>query len=479
MRVDEKTIEQIVSQVLSQINGQADRESPTPQPTSAHLSPPATDTDLLRWHGVFPTVDDAVNAARTAQEMLMELGVDKRKEIIAAWRKVASENAEYLARLCVEETKIGRYEHKIEKNRVAAEKSPGVEFLEASLAMGDAGVSIDDCAPFGVICAVTPVTNPTSTVINNGIIMVAGGNAVVFAPHPTAKRCTLKTMALMNDAAASVGGPRNLLTTVAEPTIRTAQAMMKHRGVNLICATGGKAVVREALNSGKRAVCAGPGNPPAVVDETADLRKAARDIVAGASFDNDLLCIGEKAVVVVDSVADELVRHLKREGAYEVVGMDAQRLANSVFVKGEMNRHWVGQDAAVILRDVGVHAPDDTKVALLEVERGHTLLVEEQLMPILPLCRVRNFDEAMDVALEIDGGRRHTFVIHSKDITRIMRLRRAANCTVFVANGPSFASEGVEGEGFLAMSLAGATGEGFTSPRTFVRYRRFAIAGLR
>jgi len=479
MRVDEKTIEQIVSQVLSQINGQANRESPTPQPPSAPLSPPATDTDLLRWHGVFPTVDDAVNAARTAQEMLMELGIDKRKEIIAAWRKVASENAEYLARLCVEETKIGRYEHKIEKNRVAAEKSPGVEFLEASLATGDAGMSMDDCAPFGVICAVTPVTNPTSTIINNAIIMVAGGNAVVFAPHPTAKRCTLMTMALMNDAAASVGGPRNLLCSVAEPTIRTAQEMMKHRGVNLICATGGKAVVREALNSGKRAVCAGPGNPPAVVDETADLRQAARDIVAGASFDNNLLCIGEKAVVVVDSVADELIRHLKHEGAYEVVGMDAQRLANAVFVKGEMNRHWVGKDAAVILRDIGVHAPDDTKVALLEVERGHALLVEEQLMPILPLCRVRNFDEAMEVALEIDGGRRHTFVIHSKDITRILRLRRAADCTVFVANGPSFASEGVEGEGFLAMSLAGATGEGFTSPRTFVRYRRFAIAGLR
>ncbi|MCS6862346.1 MAG: aldehyde dehydrogenase family protein, partial [Abditibacteriales bacterium] len=266
MRVDEKTIEQIVAQVLAQIDGQANREAPTPQPSpppAAPRSQPTTDRELLRLHGVFPTVDEAVSAARTAQGMLMELGVDKRKEIIAAWRKAALDNAERLARLCVEETKIGRWEHKIEKNRVAAEKSPGVEFLEAPLALGDAGMSIDDYAPFGVICAVTPVTNPTSTVINNAIIMVAGGNAVVFAPHPTAKRCSLETMALLNDAAVSVGGPRNLLTAVAEPTIRTAQQMMKHRDVDLICATGGKAVVREALNSGKRAVCAGPGNPPA------------------------------------------------------------------------------------------------------------------------------------------------------------------------------------------------------------------------
>jgi propionaldehyde dehydrogenase len=424
-------------------------------------------------------VDEAVAAAQTAQRMLAELGMDKRKDIIAAMRKVAIENAESLARLCVEETKIGRYEHKVMKNLGAAEKSPGVEFLESSLATGDAGVSIDDYAPFGVICALTPVTNPTSTIINNGIIMIAGGNAVVFAPHPTAKQCSQATMALLNDAAVSVGGPRNLLCSVAEPTIRTAQEMMKHRSVNLICATGGKAVVREALNSGKRAVCAGPGNPPAVVDETANVAKAARDIVAGASFDNDLLCIGEKAVVVVDSVADDLIRELKREGAYLVEGADAHRLANAVFVNGAMNPQFVGKDAAVILREVGVHAPADTKVAALEVERGHMLLVEEQLMPVLPICRVRNFDEAMEVALEIDGDRRHTFVIHSKDITRITRFRRAANCTVFVANGPSYASEGVEGEGFLAMSLAGATGEGFTSPRTFVRYRRFAIAGLK
>jgi propionaldehyde dehydrogenase len=285
------------------------------------------------------------------------------------------------------------------------------------------------------------------------------------------------TMSLLNDAIAACCGLRNLFTGVANPTLESAQAIMKHNAVRLINATGGPAVVKAALAVGKKAVCAGPGNPPALVDETCDLERAATSIVNGASFDNNLLCIGEKIVVAVDSIADQLIEKMREAGAHLVTGSAAQKLVDYVIPNGHVAKEPIGQDAGKILAKIGVNAPRDTKIALLELPADHPLVVEEQLMPVVPLVRARDFRQAVEFALKAEGGRGHTLVIHSKDINRITALRNAYPCTVFVANGSSAAADGVGGEGFVAMSLAGHTGEGFTSPATFVKRKRAAFAG--
>ncbi|MDQ3813897.1 MAG: aldehyde dehydrogenase, partial [Armatimonadota bacterium] len=434
-------------------------------------------SELRGLHGIFETVEEAVSAAREAQREWVRLPLETRKACIEAMRQAGRDNARRLAEMTVEETGLGRVADKELKNRLCADKTPGFEMLPVQMFTGDNGLTIEDYFPYGVICGITPVTNPTSGLINNAIIFAVAGNSAVFCPHPSAKKCTMTTMALLNDAVVSQGGPRNLFTGVANPTLETAEAIMKHPVIRLINATGGPAVVKAALAVGKKAVCAGPGNPPAIVDETADIDNAARSIVNGASFDNNLLCIGEKAAVVVEEVADKLIDAMKRAGAYLVQGDDARRLADYVVRKGHINKEPIGWDAARILRRIGINAPDDTKIALLELPADHDLVVEEQLMPVVPLVRARDFREALEAALRAEGGRGHTLVIHSKDISRITAVRNAYQCTVFVANGSSAAAEGVGGEGYIAMSLAGHTGEGFTSPATFVKRRRAAFAG--
>jgi propionaldehyde dehydrogenase len=448
-----------------------------PQNRPSNARPQGSPSELMGLHGVYGTVEEAVSAAQTAQRSWVRLPLEKRKQCIEAMRQAGLANARRLAEMAVEETGLGRVDDKEVKNQLCSTRTPGFEMLPLQTFIGDNGLTIEDYFPYGVVCGITPVTNPTSGTINNLIIFAVAGNSAVICPHPSAKKCTMTTMALMNDAVAGAGGPRNMFTGVAEPTLETAEAIMKHNVVRLINATGGPAVVKAALGVGKKAVCAGPGNPPAIVDETADLDNAARSIVGGASFDNNLLCIGEKATIVVQEKADALIAAMKAAGAFLVQGDDARKLAEYVVKDGHINKEPIGWDAARILQRIGINAPADTKVALLEVPADHDLIVEEQLMPVMPLVRARDFAQALEIALKAEGGRGHTLVIHSKDIMRITAVRNAYQCTVFVANGPSSAAVGVGGEGFVAMSLAGHTGEGFTSPATFVKRRRAAFAG--
>lgn len=478
MQLDEQTIRQVVARVVAGLPAAEGATGPNEAGPSASSSP-----GLSGLHGVFATVDEAVSAAREAQCALVKSGLECRGRLLDAMRSTALTHAEALARLAVAETGIGRYEHKVLKNQMAASKSPGAEDLPIDSQSGTAGLTVVDGLPFGVICAIAPITNPTSTIINNGIIMLAAGNTVMFCPHPNTARCTLMTMSLLNDAIVQAGGPRNCMTAVAQPTIRTAQEAMAHRGTSLIVATGGPAVVRAALEQRKRAICAGPGNPPVLVDETADLRNAARSIVAGCGFDNNLPCIGEKSVAVVEGVAGDLIRELKREGGFEVQGSEAMRLAQLIMKRGasgkhEMNRDLIGKNASVILRAAGISAPEDIPIAFFETGRDDPCVIEEQLMPILPIVRVRNFEDACAVVVSAEGGRGHTVIIHSQDMGRVTALRARVPCTVFVVNGPSYAGDGVEGEGHLAMTVAGYTGEGFTRPRTFLKERRTAVGNF-
>jgi aldehyde dehydrogenase len=434
--------------------------------------------------GIHATIDDAVAAAHRAFQAFGDHGLAARKTVIEAVRQSMLDHAEQLARMAHRETGIGRYDDKVIKNRLVTTKAPGPEDLEVQAVSGDNGMMVTEWAPFGVVAAISPVTNPTSTVINNTISIVSAGNAVVFNAHPSAKASSAETIRLINRAIVGAGGPADLVTGVAVPTIDSARALMNHPGIRVLLVTGGPGVVREALKTDKRAITAGPGNPPAVVDQTADIERAARDIVRGASFDNNLVCIDEKVVLAVDTIADRLLRSMSQNGAYLLKEHEMKRLERVIFKEmgapgkpGVMNPAWIGKDASVILAEIGVQADPEPRLLVADVPREHSLAWTEQMMPVLPVVRVGNVDTAIDLAVRMEHGFRHTASIHSTNVETITRMARAMNCSIFVANGPNLGGLGADGEGFTSFSIASPTGDGLTRPRTFSRERRVTVVG--
>jgi len=471
MELTETAVRDLVSQVLAGLDGSAPAASGAATGAAAGL-------------GIFPDTDGAVRAARKAHKDLMALGLETRRRMVAALREAVLANLSTLARMAVEETGMGRVEDKEAKNRVAATKTPGPEDLESTSFSDDSGLTVVERAPYGVIGSITPSTNPTETVIHNGISMVSGGNTVVFNAHPAARKVSCHVVSLLNEAMMKAGGPPNVLCTVAQPTIQSAQALFDHPDVNLLVVTGGPAVVRTAMRSAKKTIAAGPGNPPCVVDETADLAKAGRDIVAGAGFDNNIICIDEKEILAVASIADRLLAELARSGAYILTREQAEKVTRLVVAEpggpgreGAPNKAFVGKDACLIGRAAGIEVPESARILLFEADSRHPLVWTEQLMPVIPLVRVGNVEEAIDLAVECEHGYRHTAVMHSRNVESLSRMARAMNCSVFVKNGSAFNGLGCGGAGFTSWTIASPTGEGLTRARTFTRERRCALIG--
>jgi aldehyde dehydrogenase len=480
--IEEARIEAIIEQVMSELRqGERVRQGPLPQAPESSQAP-APLPALRHADNLFPDVDSAVEAARQAFTRLHDLPLAIREDMISHIRRIMRENAQLLAREAVEETGMGRYEDKVQKNLLNANKAPGTEMLTPMAWSGDGGLTVVERAPYGIIGSIIPSTNPTSTVICNSISMIAAGNAVVFNAHPGARRCSNLAIQLVNEAVVEAGGPANLAVGVSDPTIESAQAVMQHADVRLLTVTGGIGVVREAMKSGKRAICAGPGNPPVVVDETADVEQAGRDIVRGASFDNNIVCTDEKEVFAVDGIADELKRAMCRHGAYEIDRTQLDQLMRSIFTEiplpgrhGTMNKDFIGKNASVLLSEIGIHVGDEIRLVLVDVPQDHPLIYSEQMMPIMPLARVRNADEGIDLAKKAEHGFRHTAVMYSKNLDNLSRMARVMDCSIFVKNGPSLAGLGYGGEGFCAFTIASPTGEGITNPLSFSRIRRCTL----
>jgi len=471
---DEQRIQAIVQQMMVELKQQRGEATGQVPPTPAAGQAGAD--------GVFPDLDAAIAAARAAFCQINALPLARRDAIIAQMRQAAREHAQVLAHEAWQETGMGRYEDKIEKNLLVAEKTPGTEDLRPIVYTGDHGLTLVERAPYGVIGAITPSTNPTSTIICNSIGMVAAGNAVVFNCHPGAKAVSVHTVQILNQAIVRAGGPHNLITTVPEPTVESAQRMMKHPGIDLLVVTGGPGVVQVAMNSGKKAICAGPGNPPTVVDETADIEQAAADIIKGASFDNNLVCILEKEIIAVDAVADQLKAAMQKRGVVELTRYQMDRLLKVILAEdhgpgkhGVINKQFVGQNPSVILREIGMTVGDDVRLAIAEVPHDHQLVWTEQLMPIMPLVRVSTTDEAIDLAKAVEQGMGHTATMHSKHLDHLSRMAREMNTSIFVKNGPSLAGLGFGGEGYTSFSIASPTGEGLTSAKDFSRVRRCVL----
>ena len=480
--MDDDRINRIVQEVMAELRqGDRVRHGSSPEPLAAP-GPPPPGRPLRAGGGLFPDVESAVAAAHHAYAQLQDLPLSVREAMIAHVRRTCRENAQVLAHEAWQETGMGRYEDKIQKNLLNANKVPGTEILSATAWTGDDGLTLLEYAAYGVIGAIIPSTNPTSSVICNAIGMVAAGNAVVFNAHPGARACSNHTVQLINEAIIEAGGPPNLVCGLAEPTIETAQQIMRHPRVNLLAVTGGGAVVRAALGSGKRAICAGPGNPPVVVDETADLDQAGRDIVRGASFDNNIICIDEKEIFAVASIADDLKRAMSKHGAYEINSWQLNRLMKSIFAEtptagrhGVMNKKFIGKNANVLLKEIGIDAGDEVRLVVAEVEPDHPLVMTEQMMPIIPLVRVRDANEGIDLSVRSEHGFRHTAVMHSKNLDNLSRMAREMDCSVFVKNAPSYAGVGYGGEGFCSFTIASPTGEGVTNPISFSRIRRCVL----
>ncbi len=482
MLLHERHLEQIVERVVSRLTEEGvGRSAGRVVANRTHEGASLRDVPHL---GVFRDIESAVAAAQSASRELSRLPLARRDEIVGAMRRTALDHLELLAGTAREETGMGRVEDKVEKNRLVAEKTPGVEALATAATTGDLGITLDARAPYGVIGAIIPSTNPTETVINNGIGMFAAGNAVVFNPHPAAARCSLAIMSMLNRAIAEGGGPEHSFVAVEEPTIDTATAIMRDRDVPFLAVTGSEGVVAAAMQSGKKVVAAGPGNPPAVVDESADISKAARDILAGGSLDNNIICIAEKVTVVVEAVARQLVEEMGRAGAYCASANQIRQLQNVLFAREpEPGRHtpvrreFVGRDARVLLEAIGTRVDGDPRLILCEVSPDHPFAWTEMLMPVMPIVRVRDVGEAIDYAVAVEGGNRHTASMHSRNIDVLTEMGRRIGCSVYVKNGPNYAGLGLGGEGITSFTIASRTGDGLTTARTFSRAQRCALVG--
>lgn len=478
MMLTDEQLRQITDEIVRELigkSGKGNSEDVKPQIKANNTPGKAS----CRW--LCDTVDEAVQNAKVSQENLIEMTLMQRGELIAAMRKAGEENAEYLAELAHKETGYGRVADKIKKNLLAAKYTPGIEDIQTQAYTGDNGLTLVERAPYGVIGSMTPSTNPTATVINNSLSMIAAGNAVVFNPHPSAKHASQEAMRILNEAIVAAGGPPALITTVKEPTPQTGLEIMEHIDIPLLSVTGGEAVVKVAMKSGKKVIAAGPGNPPVIVDDTADIAEAAKKIVDGASFDNNVLCVAEKEVFAFAGIADALMAEMQKNGAYRISGDDIDKVVNTVLIKKDdhyvINRKYVGKDASVILRDSGVSFTGNPRLIIAEVDKYHPFIMVEMLMPVLGIARVYSFEEAVEEACRAEQNCRHSAMIHSTNVHNMSIAARRLNTTIFVKNAPSYSGLGFGGEGFPTLTIATPTGEGLTSARSFTRQRRCVLYG--
>jgi acyl-CoA reductase-like NAD-dependent aldehyde dehydrogenase len=475
MKITDNQINAIVDRVVEQLSPA--KEAPPPVEAKRE-EPDIPLSPIDGQRGSFGDIESAIAAADRAFLEFRAVPLAQRKRIIRAIREICLAHLEEISKLAVEETGLGRSEDKEKKNRLAILKTPGVEDLEPAAFSGDDGLTIHERAPYGVIGSITPCTNPSETIICNGIGMVAGGNSVVFNPHPTAKRVSRYTIDLMNRAVISAGGPPNLFTTTLLPTIQSAQALMVHPKIGLLVVTGGPAVVAVAMKSGKRVIAAGPGNPPVVVDDTADLESAARDIVTSASCDNNIICVIEKEIIATRGAAEGLKKSLLQHGAVEIGPYQCRQLEKILLdEQGHPNKKWVGKDVQQILKEIGMDVDPAKRMAVVETGPDHPFAREEMLMPVVPLIRVNDIDAAIDLAYQLEGGCFHTAVIHSKNIDHMHRMAVKMNTSIFVKNGMALAGLGLGGEGPTSFTIASPTGEGLTTARHFTRTRRCVVSG--
>ena len=487
--VNETLIRDVVADVLARLGG---------VPAAAKAAPPqaakadcgcngkglAASPGARGKFGVFADANEACAAAHESFLQLQKGGIAARVKIVEIVKAMAEANAEVWGKLELDETKIGRLDHKIEKLKII-KLVPGVEWLRPDARSGDHGITLEEYTPFGVVGAVTPSTHSIPTLSGNIVNICAAGNAVVFNPHPSAARCAAVAVRAYNEAIFRETGIENIATIIEKPSMESFNTMCKHEAVRILLVTGGPGVVKAAMQTGKRAICAGPGNPPVYVDDTACMKRAAKAIIQGASYDNNLLCIGEKEIFALDSIADKLMEQMSLNGAVRLNNAQLDALTKAAFTitpgqgggcgHAAVNKDFIGKDPIVLARAAGLNLPAGTQLLFAETGADHPFVVEEQMMPFVPITRVKNLEEGVKRSLEAEHGYKHTSIIHSHDLEALTAMGRALDTTLFIKNGPCMAGLGLGGEGYLSFSIATPTGEGVSNPRTFTRVRRCVL----
>ena len=474
MQIQEQVIAEIAKEVVARLRVQMQQPLSFPSPNSSGAG---------GHDGVFSTVDQAANAAFEAQIRVAAMSLDERKRMIDIICRICNDRREELGRMEMEETKVGRLDHKILK-LTNMRFVLGVEAMRSDARSDGTGLCIIEHAPWGVIGMMLPVTHSVPTMASNAINILAAGNTAVFGPHPSGQRVAQYAIQLWNREIERELGVANVVTTAREASIEAAEQIFNHPKIALLCVTGGSAVAKAAAKSGKRVIAGGPGNPPVVVDETADLDRAARCIIDGAAFDNNLLCIGEKEVFVVSSVADAFVQAMRRAGAFQLDSAAIERLTKAAFTfdgggggctRAHVKKDLVGKDVAVLAAAAGVRVPASTELLFGETDEDHPFVQEEQMMPFIPVVRVRDVDAAIAASVNAEHGYRHTAIIHTQNCETATRMARAINTTLFIQNAGSPASLGVGGPGYFSHTIATPTGEGVTTPLTFTRERQMVV----
>ena len=490
--VNETLIRDVVAEVLGRLgnNGATTTTKPSPAPSAPAPksescgcgTKKATSAPALRGKfGVFATADEACEAAQEAFLQLKEKGIAARRKIEEIVKAMAEKNAEQWGKIEFEETKIGRLDHKIAKLGLI-KLVPGVDWLRPDARSGDHGITLEEYTPFGVVGAITPSTHSIPTLSGNIVNIAAAGNTMVFNAHPSAARCAATAVRAYNEAIYRETGIENAVCIIEKPTLDSFNALCKNEFTRLLLVTGGPMVVKAAMQTGKRAICAGPGNPPVFVDDTCCPTRAAKAIISGAAFDNNLLCIGEKQVFVLDQVADKLMQRMSENGAVKLNSSQLEKLTKAAFTitpgqgggcaQAHTNKDYIGKDPSVLAQAAGINLPSGTQLLFGETDAMHPFVQEEQMMPMIPIVRVKSVEEGIERSLQSEHNYKHTAIIHSHDVENITAMARALDTTLFVKNGPSPAGLGLGGEGYLSFSIATPTGEGITNPRTFTRVRR-------
>ncbi len=409
--------------------------------------------------------------------------------VVDAMAAAATANAEKLARMAVEETGYGVVEHKVQKNLFASKR-----VHEAIRGMKTVGVVREDRAqgiveiavPVGVVAAILPSTNPTSTAIYKILIALKGRNTIVLSPHPTAMRCTCEAVSIMKQAAVAAGAPENVICCFSTPSMAGTQELMRHRRTAVVLSTGGMSIVRAAYSSGKPAFGVGPGNVPAFIDRSADIAKAVADVVFGKTFDNGTICSSEQAIVAEEAIREPVLKELSSQGAYFLKPDEIVRLGREMvnLEAHTINAKFVGKSAVKVAELAGIRVPGSTRVLVAQLDgvgREHPLSAEK-LSPVLALYFVKDRAAALDTcqALLRFGGLGHTCAIHARDeqVIREYGLRMPAYRVVVNSPSPQ-GSIGSSTNLFPAMTLGcGAAGGNITSdnisPLHLINLKRIA-----
>jgi acyl-CoA reductase-like NAD-dependent aldehyde dehydrogenase len=465
-KLDSKNIEEIIHEVVNRLN----KDSRTTS-INYETSP------------IFNNVETAVSASKQAQKIWLKVSKERKAKIIDALRVSMHDNADMFSKKALEETGMGRFEDKVIKHHNAAQATPGLEDLETQSWMGDKGMVYEDYAPYGVVAAITPSTHPIPVLFNSLIIIIVPGNSVVFNVHPSAKKVSAEAIRIFNDVIVQNGGPANLVTMIEEPTLESANSLFGHPDVALIAATGGPGLVQSAFSAGKKVIAAGPGNPPVLVDRTADLDLAVQKIIEGASFDNNILCIAEKEVFIEEQAYQQFLSTMEKAGAVKLTQPQIEQLVSKVFIKNDLgnitiNRNFIGKNARMLAEAVGVSISDDVRILFGEAEFDCPFVQEEQMMPYLPIVKVRDVNEGILLAVKAEHGYKHTAMIHSNNLENITKFSKAIDTDIVVVNGSSLAGNGgMAGEAYFSHTIASPTGEGICTPRNFGRIRRLSISG--